>query len=539
MKKIFFTSLFLAKEIFLGAVYASLMIVAGVFLAGFLIYEYQTPDAGHLLTRKIAQTTIIYDRGGTHELYEIHGEENRKILAHDQIPDAVRAATLAAEDKNFYRHPGVDFVATARALEVDIQSRDIRQGGSTITQQLARNVYLGREKTIWRKVMEALLAFKIERNFTKEQILDAYLNQVPYGSNAYGIQSAAEIFFGKNASEMTIDEAAFLAALPKAPAYYSPYGIHRDEMAARQKDILEHMKELGMLSPKEEEEALGADTLAKLKPFSEPIQAPHFVFYVIDQLEKEYGRDYLETGGLRIITTLDYDMQKSAEQAVKEGGERNVARGADNAGLVAVDPKTGAILAMVGSRDYFSKDNDGEVNVTTSLRQPGSSFKPIVYSAAFERGWQPETKITDSPTNFGPDGSGRPYMPHNYDGGYHGTMPMRDALARSLNVPAVKTLAMIGLNAGEEMAKRLGITTLNEKDHYGLSFAIGAATVKPLDMAGAFSVFANDGIKNTPYAVEKIQRPDGSIDVHQASPVRVLDPQVARKIDSILSDNKA
>lgn len=539
MKKILLTFIFLAKEVFLGAVYAGLMIMAGILIASFLIYQYQTPSADQLVKRKIPQTSIIYDRTGEHELYEIHGEENRKILTHDQIPDVMRAATLAAEDKNFYDHPGIDVVATARALEVDIKTHDMQQGGSTITQQLARNVFLGREKTLWRKYMEALIALKVERNYSKEQILDIYLNQVPYGSNAYGVQSAAEIFFGKNASELTLDEAAFIASLPKAPAYFSPYGIHRDELKGRQQNVITHMNEQGMISDSEAKAALDTDTFAKLKPFNEPIQAPHFVFYVIEQLEKDYGREYLETGGLKIITTLDYDMQKSAEQVVKEGAERNIARGADNAGLVAVDPKSGAVLAMVGSKDYFSTNSDGEVNVTTSRRQPGSSFKPIIYSAAFERGFQPETSITDSPTNFGPDGSGRPYVPHNYDGKYHGTMPMRSALARSLNVPAVKTLSMIGLDAGKEMAKRLGITTLSDKANYGLSFAIGAAEVRPLDMAGAFSVFANDGIKNTPYGVEKIEKPDGTVEVHQKNPIRVLDPQVARKIDSILSDNGA
>lgn len=516
-----------------------LMIGAGILLAGALIYRYQTPSAGELVGRKIAQTSIILDRTGAHELYEIHGEENRKILTHDQIPDVIRAATLAAEDKNFYDHPGIDLVATARALEVDVKNGDMQQGGSTITQQLARNVFLNRDKTLGRKFMEAILALKIERSYSKEQILDIYLNQVPYGSNAYGVQSAAEVFFGKNAGELALDEAAFLAALPKAPAYYSPYGLHRDKLEARQKTIITHMKEQGMISDTDAQTALDSDTLSKLKPFSEPIQAPHFVFFVIDQLEQDYGRDYLETGGLKIITTLDYDMQKSAEQVVEEGAARNVARGADNAGLVALDPKTGAVLAMAGSKDYFAADIDSQVNVTTSRRQPGSSFKPIVYTAAFERGYQPETMITDAPTNFGPDGSGRPYVPRNYDGRFHGTMPMREALARSLNVPAVKTLAMIGLDAGKEMAKRLGITTLSDKVNYGLSFAIGAAEVRPLDMASVFSVFADDGIKNIPYGVEKIEKPSGTADVHQKNPARVLDPQVARKIDSILSDNQA
>jgi 1A family penicillin-binding protein len=539
MKKIFLGTIFVMKEIIIGAVYAFLMVSAGVILAGVLIYFYQTPNADQLVNRQIPQTSIIYDKTGQHELYEIHGEENRKILTHDQIPDSVRKATIAAEDKNFYRHPGVDVVATARAFEIDIRNRDMSQGGSTITQQLVRNVFLGREKTLWRKFMEAILAIKMERNFSKDQILDIYLNQVPYGSNAYGIQSAAEIYFGKNASELMLDEATLLAALPKAPAYFSPYGIHRDELAARQQSIVVHMREMGLITADQAGQVIEENTLSKVKPFREPIQAPHFVFYVIDQLEQEYGRDYLETGGLRIITTLDFDMQKSAELVVKDGAARNAARGADNAGLVAVDPKTGAVLAMAGSKDYFAADFDGQVNVTTSLRQPGSSFKPIVYAAAFEKGFQPETMITDALTNFGPDGSGSDYIPKNYDGKFHGTMPMRSALARSLNVPAVKTLSMIGVDAGEEMARRLGITTISDNRNYGLALAIGAAEVKPIDMASVFSVFANDGVKNNPYAVDRIEEPDGIVETHAAKSSRVLDPQIARKIDSILSDNKA
>jgi 1A family penicillin-binding protein len=539
MKKIFWQTIFVAREVLIGIVQAAIMIFAGILIAGFFIYKFQTPSAEELTKRKIPQTSIIYDRSGKQELYEIHGEENRKILTHEQIPEAMRAATLAAEDKNFYRHGGIDLVATARAIEIDIKNHDMRQGASTITQQLARNVFLGREKTIWRKFLEAIIAIKIEQSFTKEQILDNYLNQVPYGSNAYGVQSAAEIYFGKNASELSLAEAALLASLPKAPAHYSPYGMHQDELAARQKNVLSKMRYLGFISADEEKAAIAENILSKINSFREPIRAPHFVFFVIDQLEEQYGREYLETGGLKIITTLDWDMQKSAEQVLEEGAARNISRGVENGALVALEPKSGAILAMAGSKDYFATDIDGKVNVTTSPRQPGSSFKPIVYAAAFEKGFQPETRITDSLTNFGPDGSGRPYVPRNYDGRFHGTMPMRSALARSLNVPAVKTLSMVGLPAGKEMAARLGISTLSEKANYGLSFAIGAAEVWPLDMAGVFSVFANDGIKNTPYAMERVEKGDGKVDQHVKNPVRVLDPQVARKIDSILSDNKA
>jgi 1A family penicillin-binding protein len=535
MKKI--TLKFLVKEIFLGVAQGILLIFLGIILAGVLIYRYQTPDMQELTKRKIAQTSVIYDSSGKHVLYEIHGEENRKILAQDEIPDMIRVATVVAEDKSFYSHPGIDPIATARALEVDIRYRDMIQGGSTITQQLARNAFLDRQKTISRKFIEAILALKIERSYTKSQILDLYLNEVPYGSNAYGIGSASEVFFRKEAKNLTLDEAALLAALPKAPTFFSPYGNHRQDLVLRQRAILERIKKSGLVSDTDIQKALSENTLEKVAPFRQPIQAPHFVFYVIEELENKYGREFLETNGLRVYTTLDYDLQKIAEQSVAEGAVKNVSRGASNAALIALDPRSGKILAMVGSKDYFNKSEDGEVNVTISSRQPGSSFKPIVYATAFENGFQPETKIVDAPTNFGPDGSGGSYVPRNYDGKFHGEMTMRQALSMSLNIPAIKTLSMVGIDKAKDMAKRLGITTITKEGQYGLSMAIGGAEVRPLDLTSAFSVFADDGIKNSPYAIEKIFGSDMFYYEYNEKGEQVVDQQVARKINSILSDN--
>lgn len=530
---------FLLKEILWGTVQGLFLIFLGIVAAGVLIYRYQAPDMEELKKRKISQTSIVYDNSGKHILYQIHGEENRKILYHEQIPDIVRVATIAAEDKSFYSHIGIDPVATARALEVNIKHNDIVQGGSTITQQLARNAFLSRKKTLMRKFMEAIMAIKIERTYSKDQILDFYLNEVPYGSNAYGIQSAAEVFFRKDAKDLTLDEAVLLAALPKAPTYYSPYGNYREELVLRQKQILEKMEKLDLVTQDDIGTANVVGTLKKVVPFRQPIEAPHFVFYVIEQLESRYGKDFLETGGLKIYTTLDYDMQKIAEQSVSDGARVNLSRGATNAALVAIDPKSGRILAMVGSRDYFDKSIDGEVNVTIQPRQPGSSFKPIVYAVAFEKGFQPETKIVDELTNFGPDGSGKDYIPRNYDGKFHGEMTMRQALSMSLNVPAIKTLAMVGVDTGREMARRLGITTIADEGKYGLSLAIGGAEVRPIDLVSAFSVFANDGVKNSPYAVDKIIEIQDLIYTNKKGPIRVISSQVARKIDSVLSDNGA
>ena len=518
---------------------AVVLIAIGVLAYGYYVYRYQTPAPEELIKREISETSVIYDRTGEHVLYQLYGEENRKILAHAEIPDVVRAATIVAEDRSFYSHWGIDPIASLRALKVNLTNQEMLQGGSTITQQLVRNWFLSRQKTYARKFMEAILAIKLERNLSKDEILDAYLNQVPYGSNAYGIQSASEVFFGKDAKDLSLDEAAILAALPKATTYYSPYGKNRKDLAARARQIIKDMAQEDYISNSQAVTFIKEDALAKVKNLRQTIIAPHFVFYVIDELNKKYGQEFLKTGGLRIYTTLDYDMQQKAEEAVAQNVQLIAGRGASNAGLVAVDPKNGDILAMAGSLDYFSESAEGEVNVTTSLRQPGSSFKPIVYAAAFEAGFQPETLIDDKETNFGKDGTGKDYIPHNYDYQYHGILPMRSALAMSLNIPAVKTLSLVGADAGKEMAQRLGITSYNDPKTYGLSLAIGGYEVKLLDLTGAFSVFANDGKKNTPQGISVIKKGNEDIFVKNSGETQVLDPEVARKIDSILSDNNA
>ena len=539
MKRIFRILGIAAKEIGHGIVIVALLLLLAVFTIGFYVY-FTTPSADALLTRPVAQTTTIYDRSGTHVLYKIHGEENRKVIAHDDIPDDVRHATLAAEDDDFYDHIGVDFFSIARAFRENIRNSALEQGASTITQQLARNVFLSREKTFQRKFKEIVLALKIEQHYTKDEILDFYLNEVPYGSNAYGIQSAAETFFGKDAGDLSLDEAAFLAALPKATTYYSPYGNHAEELIARQKNILTRIVELGFADRIAIEQALAKDTRSRVMPFLQPIDAPHFVFYVKEQLEQKYGRDAVERGGLDVYTTLDYDLQKNAEKVLREGVIRNKAFGASNAALVSLDPTNGEVLAMVGSVDYFDQSIDGEVNVALRPRQPGSSFKPIAYAKAFEKGFQPETLLHDVRTNFGPDGSGKEYIPQNYTGQHYGLVSMRQALANSLNVPAVKTLYLAGIDATIDLAKRLGINTLTDRNRYGLSLVLGGGEVKLLELTGAFGVFANDGVRHEPQGILKIVDSTGVIyekPKHQGD--RVLNQDVARKINSILSDNAA
>lgn len=529
------------RHFFVEAVYIAALFIAGGVLAFAALYFFGIPDAATLPNIPLAQTSIIYDRTGTHMLYQLHGEENRKVLKHDQISDVMRQATIATEDSNFYAHHGVDFTSIARALIADIKAGKIEQGGSTITQQLARNAFFSRERTLKRKILETIMAFKIENTFSKDEILDMYLNRVPYGANTYGVGTAAETYFGTSAQDLSLDEAALLASLTKAPSLYSPYSAKQlHTMDARNRTLL-RMSQLHLISESQLTQAITTDTASKVVSFSHPIQAPHFVFFVINQLERKYGREALETGGWKIYTTLDWDMQQQADRAVREGAVKNTARGASNAALTAIDPKTGEILAMVGSKDFFNASIDGEVNVATRLRQPGSSFKPIAYATAFEKGFQPETLLTDKYINFGPDGSGKDYIPQNYDGRFHGTLPMRYALAQSLNIPAVETLYLAGIPSTIDMAHRLGITSLNEPDRYGLALVLGGGEVNLLDMTSAFGVFAREGLRAQTHGVASIVDQSGTKIENNASPTTtaVLDPEVARKISSILSDNQA
>ncbi len=531
---------FLRVALWAGYVFA--LIIIGIFFGLACVYFFATPSASTLTNLPLAQTSTIYDRTGTHILYQLHGEENRVVLTHDQIPDAVRVATVATEDSNFYSHYGVDIGGTLRALWVDIQARHIEQGGSTITQQLARNAYFSRERTFKRKILETVMAFKIENNFTKDQILDMYLNRVPYGANTYGIGMASETYFGKSADKLLLDEAALLASLTKAPSLYSPYVANHSSMMAQKNQVIRQMAAEGFITGSQMTLALAADTPAQIVPFSTSIQAPHFVFYILDQLEQQYGRDALETGGWKIVTTLDWNLQQQAEQTVRESAAKNVAYNASNAALTAIDPKTGEILAMVGSKDFFDKTIDGEVNVAVQSRQPGSSFKPIVYATAFAKGFQPETLLDDKQINFGPDGTGKQYVPQNYDGQFHGVLPMRNALAMSLNVPAVETLYLAGTDSSLAMARSLGITTLSDPSRFGLSLVLGGGEVKLLDMTSAFGVFAREGARTPTHGVMSIADQSGKqLDQGggNTSTTQVLDVEAARKINSVLSDNTA
>jgi 1A family penicillin-binding protein len=529
------------KVVFKLAVILFIIGLAGM-AGAFIYFSKDIPDPNKIADRSVAQSTKIYDRTGEHLLYEIHGEEKRTVVKLDQVSKHLINATIATEDQSFYKHYGVDFKGIIRAVYKDIVSGERIQGASTITQQLVKNSILTTEKTFTRKIKEVILAVETEQKFSKEEILEMYLNQIPYGSNAYGIEAASRTFFGKSAKDLDIPEAALLAGLPKATTYYSPYGAHPEALEARYKNVIAQMFEEGYISEEEKKSALEENVLARIKPFEASIKAPHFVMFVRQQLVDEFGEEKVEKGGLKVWTTLNYEMQLIAEDAVNKAVEENLAKyNAKDAALVAVNPKNGQILSMVGSKDYFNLEDQGNVNATISDRlQPGSSFKPFVYATALKKGYTPDTILFDVSTNFGKDGSGRDYIPNNYNMRFSGPVTMRQALARSLNIPAVKTLYLAGIKDSVQTAHDLGITTLNKPEEYGLSLVLGTGEVKLLDMVSAYGVFANDGKRNSTVSVLRIEDSKGEIlKEFKENPKEVLSEQVARNINSILSDNNA
>lgn len=535
--------------------------IAGVWSAYSLIKYLPNPE--RITERDVVESTKIYDRTGKVLLYEIHGEEKRTVVSFGRIPDVVKKNTLAAEDINFYRHHGLDFKGVLRALIKNIVRGEFNQGGSTITQQLIKNSILTGEKTFSRKFKEVLLALIIEHKYSKDEILGLYLNQIPYGSNAYGIAAASETFFGKQVEELSLDEAATLAALPKAPSYYSPYGSHKEELIKRRNWILQRAADAGFFEKKYTKDAIA------LKPnFSLPrqlIRAPHFVEYVRGYLNDKYGEGFVEKNGLKVLTTLDWKLQEEAEKAIQEGAKRNEKLvEAYNASLVAIDPKSGEILSMVGSRDYFGNPApkgcepgknckfDPYVNIVTSKRQPGSAFKPFVYATAFKKGYTPKTVLFDVPTEFNPlctpEGLPGPlikdekdcYHPKNYDDTFRGPVTLHQALAQSLNLPSVKLLYLAGIQDSIQTAKDFGITTLTNPENYGLSLVLGGAETTLLEMTSAFGALAQDGILHPKNSILRIENSKGVIlEEKKEASLPVIGNDIARTLNSILSDNEA
>lgn len=527
-----------------------------IFIIGFFalwVSSLSIPNLDSFEQRRVIQSTKIYDRTGENLLYDVYTNVRRTVVPFESISPNIKKATLAIEDINFYDHGGVRPTSIARAFLVNATSMSFSQGGSTITQQVVKNSLLSKDKTISRKLKELVLSLKLEKAVSKDVIFSTYLNEIPYGGSVYGVEEASKEFFGKKSSDVTLAEAAYLAAIPKAPTYYSPYGTHLDRLNARKNLVLREMLENGLITQEEHDSA--KEEKVEFKPSTASnIKAPHFVMYVKEYLTQKYGEEMVESGGLKVITTLDLELQQAAEQIVQRYAEENKVRfNASNAAMVAIDPKTGGIITMVGSRNYFDTEIDGNFNVAVArTRQPGSSFKPIVYAAAFNKGYTPETVVFDVPTQFSAqcDAFGKPlnpsanpsicYMPSNYDDAFRGPVTLRNALAQSLNIPAIKTLYLTGLRESLALAKDMGIEGLNDPNRYGLTLVLGGGEVSLLDLTGAYSTFANEGLRNPYTPVLRVEDPHGVV-LEELIPAQkeVLPRNTALTISSILSDNVA
>lgn len=555
----FFKSLFkkirlprvIRKNPYASIAYAVLVVAAAISIFLFILAR-TLPSIEEIENRQVAQSTKILDRTGEVVLYEISGGERRTIVPLSEMSRYLKDATIAIEDKRFYEEPGVSLRGILRAVYVNLINAEVVQGGSTITQQLARNAFLTLEQTPTRKLKELILALRIDKYYTKDQILEFYLNEIPYGPNIYGVEAASQAYFAKPVNNLTLAESAILAAIPKAPSYYSPWGSHSNELISRQKLVLKTMEGQGKISKEEMDSALNEQI--SFEPQKDGIKAPHFVFAVQDYLTKKYGEEIIRKGGLRVITTLNYDIQKAAEEAVEEGAERNAELyGGENAALVAEDPRTGQILAMVGSRDFFNKDIDGNFNVATQgLRQPGSAIKPFIYLAAFEKGYTPDTVVFDVPTEFVANSPNCPitpifdesqdkcFHPQNFDHTFSGPVNLHSALARSMNIPSVKTLYLVGIQDALSTLSRFGISTLTDPRRYGLSLVLGGGEVKLVELIGAYSVLAADGTKHEQAMIMEIKDSKGEIlESFEDKSERIIESQSPRLVNNILSDLSA
>ncbi len=531
-------------------------LLSGVFIFGGIcalwVATMRMPDLNSFDNRKVSQSTKIYDRTGTILLYDTGKNIKRTTVPLESISPHIQRATIAIEDENFYNNIGIEPISIIRAVIANITSGEYNQGASTITQQVVKNALLTTDKTLTRKIKEWVLAYKLTRTMTKDAILAIYLNEMPYGGTMYGVEEASQSFFGHPASDVTLAEAAYLAAILQAPTYYSPYGNNREALDRRQKLVLNRMKSLGMIS-QAEHEAAQAEKITFLSRGDGSIRAPHFVMMVKEYLTNKYGEDEVINGGFKVITTLDFEMQAKGEEVITKFApslENNF--NASNTAMVAIDPKTGDILTMIGSRDYFEEAIDGNFNVALAKRQPGSTFKPFVYATAFKEGYTPETVLFDTETEFSslctPEGKPKNesddplkvcYSPDEYDHIFEGPMTIRQALAHSRNVPAVKTLYLAGINDSIQTSEDMGITTLTDPDRYGLTMVLGGGEVSLLDLTSAYGVFANDGIRNAYRSVLRVEDRLGNV-IEEASSqsFTALQPEIARQISDILSDNR-
>ena len=518
--------------------------ILGAFVVGliFSIYEIDRfmqalPLPNYLNSRDIPATTKIFDRNGKF-LYEIYADENRVPVKLTEVPLIVRQATIAIEDRDFYKHTGFSLRAIARALVNNYYYDDTRQGGSTITQQLIRSALLTPDRTITRKLKEIFLSIWAEQIYSKDEILEMYLNQVPYGGTAWGIEAASQTYFSKSIRDVNLAQAALLAGLPAAPSIYSPFGTHPELSKKRQEEVLDKMAENSFITPGEVKSAKEVK-LNYVTPHS-AIAAPHFVMYVKDLLEQRLGPRLVKEGGLRVMTTLDLDIQETAQKIVSQNISGLRRLNVNNGAVLITRPQNGEILAMVGSENYFDLANQGNVNVTLSIRPPGSAIKIVTYAAALKDGFTAATLLDDSPVVYRIAGQ-TSYIPVNYDGKFHGTVPLRTAFASSFNVPAVKILEKIGIKNMLDQARLMGITSWNDGESYGLSITLGGAGVTMLDMSRVYGTIANMGVRNELNPILKITDFRGNTlpSPVENKEINAASPGVAFIISSILSDNRA
>lgn len=529
----------------LGLVLLSILSSALILGSAYVVYDTafkDLPSVTELTQRKQILTTKILDRNGK-VLYSIYKDQNRTLIPLSRVPQDLIHATIAIEDRSFYEHRGISLRGIIRASRNTLEGKRL-EGGSTITQQLVKNTLLTPERTLKRKVREILLAFLVEGTYTKDEILEMYFNEVGYGGSTYGVEEAAQRYFGKPASQLTLAECAFLAGLPESPTLNSPFGANPELAYARQHEVLRRMVEDGYITPAQSQ-AAQAEPLT-FRADTTDIKSPHFVMFVRNLLVNEYGEDLVSQGGLEVKTTLDLDTQNQAQDIVtKEVNALSRLRISNGAAMIT-NPKTGEILSMVGSKNYFDFANDGQVNVTLRPRQPGSSIKPVTYSVALEKGQTPFSTILDEPITFSIPGSA-PYAPKNYDGRFHGTVTLKEALASSYNIPAVKTLASVGLSNMIDKGEQMGITTWGDRRRFGLSMTLGSGEVLMYDMMQVYGTFANYGETVSLNPILEIKNSHGEIIYHNSCALdhtdcpttRTLDPKVAYQITDILSDNNA
>jgi len=522
------------------------MVITGFLLLTVLFawYAKDLPTPGKLTTRNVEFSTRIYDRNGI-LLYDVYGDKNRTWIPLSDVPKNLINATIAVEDKEFYKHKGFDPKGILRSFGSIIIYHNL-QGGSTLTQQLIKNTLLSSERTLPRKIKEFILAVQVERKYSKDQIIELYLNESPYGGTSWGVEAASETYFGKKAKELSLVESAIIAGLPQLPSVYSPlFGTDPKAYIERTKHVLSRMRTDSYITKSQEEEALNQLKNIKFSPEGKGIKAPHFVMYIKQKLVEQYGEKTVEQGGLQVTTTLDYKLQEKAEAIMKDEVEKMKNYKVGNGAALVIDPRNGEILAMVGSKDYFAKDYDGNVNVVTSLRQPGSAIKPITYAAGFMKGYTPSSVLLDVETRFAGADNLKDYIPQNYDGKFRGPVQIRYALANSMNLPAVKMLALVSVKDMLSIAYDMGLSTLEPTSdnlkRFGLAITLGGGEVRLIDLTSAFGVFANSGIKYEPVGVLKVTDSKGKVlfEYKKGSGKKVLTPEVSYLISSILSDDEA